>query len=443
MIRELDTPESRLLIVADVLRLGPIASECFSPQRIDGVHSYLEAVAEIPRSPTRALLVGYDAGCRKPEAALQAMKSVAGEAPVVFCCEPAYEQLGQRLLAHGVDDYLIFPPEAPDLERSLRIPSRKTQRRWTESPVVAPTPSVEELARLSEVLPMLAGGAPGVLDSMAALICAAINAHSATVVLDGRTGSAVQSLAHAAHKDESVAFDGVLIEPICQGEARVGQIRVGPSRGGGYTHEDTAKLRHYAVLFGRMAESGKRFVQWQHLSYTDDLTGLPNRRRLLAFLEKTLTEARQARATVTALVFDIDDFKRYNDIYGHDAGDEILCDVGKLFVKCSRKGDMVARYGGDEFVVIFWNPEGPRVAGSHHPQAVVQILERFRQAIQTHSFSRLGPEAVGKLTISGGLAHYPWQAQTGTELLKAADDALLAAKQAGKNRFWVVGGMSM
>jgi diguanylate cyclase (GGDEF)-like protein len=435
----MDTPESRLLIVADVPRLGHIASDCFSPQRIDGIHSYLEAVAEIPRSPTRALLVGHDGSCRKPEAAMQAMKDVAGPAPLVFCCEPAYEHLGRRLLSHGVDDYLIFPPEPADLERSLRIPLRRTQRRWNEAPIVAPTPSVEELARLSEVLPLLAAGAPGSLDAMAALICTALNAHSATVVLDGHTGSAAQSAAGAAGPDEALEFDGVLIEPICQGEARIGQIRVGRSRAGGYTLEDTAKLRHYAVLFGRMAESGKRFIQWQRLSYTDDLTSLPNRRHLLAFLEETLAEARQSRATVTALVFDIDDFKRYNDTYGHDAGDEILRDVGKLFVKCSRKGDMVARYGGDEFVVIFWNPEGPRVAGSHHPQAVVQILERFREALHTHSFSRLGPEAVGKLTISGGLAHFPWQAQTGADLLKAADDALLAAKQAGKNRFWVVG----
>jgi len=440
MIREQDPAESRLLVVADVQRLGPIVAEIFAPQRIDGVHSYLDGIAEIPRSPTRAILVGHDATCRKPEAALHALKSVAGDAPVVYCCEPADEPLGRKLLGHGADDYIIFPPEAVDLERALGIPSRKTQRRWTNAPIIAPTPSVEELARLAEVLPMLAGGAPAVLDSMAALVCIAVSAHSATVVLDGRTGRAVPGENKpVVAPDSPPEFDGVLIEPIGLEDQRIGQIRVGPSRAGGYTHEDTAKLRHYAVLFARLFESGRRTREWQRLSYTDDLTGLPNRRHLLDFLGRTLVRAEEDRATVTALVFDIDDFKRYNDTYGHDAGDEILRDVGKLFVKCSRKDDMVARYGGDEFVVVFWNAEAPRVAGSQHPEGVVKVIERFRDALQKHSFARLGTESVGCLTISGGLAHYPWQGRTAVELIEAADKALLASKKAGKNRFWVIG----
>lgn len=429
--------ESRLLVVADLQRLGPVVADCFAPQRIDGVHSYLEAVAEIPRSPTRAVLVGHDPACRKLEAALAAMKSVAGEIPVVFCCEPAYEQVGRRLLGHGADDYIIFPPDSVDLERSLRIPSRRTQRRWTDAPVVAPIPSVEEIARLADVLPMLAEGSPAVLDAMASLICTALNAESATVALSGRTG-------HAAIKpNDKGTFDGILVEPIVLGDERIGQIRVGPRRTGGYSHDDTAKLRHYAVLFARMHDAGRRSETWRRLSNTDDLTGLPNRRQLLDFLNRSLTDARDNRSTVTALVFDIDDFKRYNDTYGHDAGDEILRDVGQLFVNCCRKGDMVARYGGDEFVVVFWSPEGPRVAGSQHPEGIVTVLQRFREALRKHAFPRLGPEAVGHLTISGGLAHFPWQAQSAEQLIEAADAALLSAKQAGKNRFWVVGSGSV
>ncbi|MEK6643373.1 MAG: GGDEF domain-containing protein [Planctomycetota bacterium] len=435
MTPPLPTTESRLLVVADVQRLGPVVADCFAPQRIEGVHSYLEAVAEIPRSPTRAVLVGHDLACRKPEAAMAAMKSVAGEAPVVFCCEPAHEQVGRRLLNHGADDYVIFPPDSIDLERALRIPSRRTQRRWTETPIVAPTPSVEELARLADVLPMLAEGSPAVLDAMASLICTALNSESATVVLAGRTGRA--SLQPTAD------FDGILVEPIVLADERVGQIRVGPRCAGGYTHEDTAKLRHYAVLFARMHDTGRRSEAWRLLSNTDDLTGLPNRRQLLDFLNRTLAEARDTRSTVTALVFDIDDFKRFNDTYGHDAGDEILRDVGQLFVNSCRKGDMVARYGGDEFVVVFWSPEGPRVAGSQHPEGIVTVLQRFREALRKHSFPRLGPEAVGHLTISGGLAHFPWQAQSAEHLIEAADEALLSAKRAGKNRFWVVGSGSV
>ncbi|HVP13296.1 MAG TPA: GGDEF domain-containing protein [Phycisphaerae bacterium] len=431
MMESVATSEPRLLVVTDLDRLGPIVRDCFAPHRIVGVRSYLAGIVEIVRAPTRAILVGFDPACRRPEAAIAAMKSVAGEAPVVFCCEPPYESLGRKLLEHGADDYVIFPPEALDLERSLRIPSRHTQQRWIETPSVAPIPTAEELARLADVLPRLTAGDPSALDAMAALICTALNAETVTIVLQGRTGRAGPTTDLGARP--------ILVEPIVESETRIGQIRVGASRGGGFTHEDSAKLRHYGVLFGRLVEGARKAEQWRRLAETDDLTGLPNRRRLMQFLNEKIALAAKTRTTLTVLYFDIDDFKRYNDRYGHDAGDEILCDIGHLFVKCTRDSDMVARYGGDEFVVVFWDPEGPRTVGSHHPERVMQIVERFRDALKKHTFNRLGSEATGCLTISGGLAHYPWDSQTGPELIEVADRALLQAKEAGKNRFWVIG----
>ncbi len=422
--------EARLLVVTDLDRLGPIIRQCF-PRPIHGVHTYLDGIAQIRQAPTRAVLVGYDSTCRKPEAAIRALKAVAGDAPVVFCCDPAHEPLARRLTDHGADDYLIFPPEPAELERALGILSRLTQQRWIEAPVVAPVPSVEELARLADVLPRLVAGEAGALDAMAALVCTALNTSSATIILEGRTGRA-----GPIGDDPSGA---VLVEPIADNEQRIGQIRVGHSRAGGFTHEDTAKLRHYGVLFARMLEGARRAGDWQRLALTDDLTSLPNRRHLLGFLQEKLDLAVKNRSTVSALIFDIDDFKRYNDAYGHDAGDEILCDIGHLFVQCSRDSDLVARYGGDEFVVVFWDPEGPRTVGSRHPQDVLDVVHRFRQALQKHTFTRLGPEATGCLTISGGIAHYPWDARTAGELIEAADQALLHAKKAGKNRFWIIG----
>jgi|CXWL01.1.fsa_nt_gi diguanylate cyclase (GGDEF)-like protein len=425
------TPNGRLLLVGDLRRLGPILVDVFAPRRIDGVPTYLHAIGELRRSPTCAVLVSHDQTCRRLDSAMSAIKRAAGDARVVLACQPAYESMARKLTAHGVDDYVINPPDSAELERALGIPSTNTTRQWIETPTVAPTPAVEELARLADVLERAGRGDPRVLDAMAALLGKAIGAQWVMIVVDAQIGK--------AGAPPRIDADASLIESMTIGARRCGQLRIGPSTAGGYTHEDTAKLRHYSVLFARTLESAGRMHQWRHMAMTDDLTGLPNRRRLFEFLEDKIARAGQTGSRITALVFDIDDFKRYNDQYGHDAGDEILRETGQLFVQCSRKTDLVARYGGDEFVVVFWDPQGPRTAGSHQPDAVNTVINRFSQALKKHRFTRLGPEALGCLTISGGLARFPSQANSAMELIEAADRALLRAKKAGKNRFHVIG----
>jgi diguanylate cyclase (GGDEF)-like protein len=421
----------RLLVVGDLARLGPILVELFAPRRIDGVKTYLHAIGEVRRSPTTAIIVSHDRTCRRLDSALAAIKLAAGDTRVVLVCQPAYEGVARKLVSQGIDDYVVFPPDTAELERALDIPSKQTRRQWIETPIVAPTPAVEELARMADILERSGRGDPRVLDAMAALIGKAIRSEWAMVLVDDHLGKAGAT--------PTVGADAALIEPMLVGGRRSGQIRVGPSAAGGYTHEDTTKLRHYGVLFARTLESAGRIHQWRHKAMTDDLTGLPNRRRLYEFLEDKIERASRSGSRITALVFDIDDFKRYNDQYGHDAGDDILRETGSLFVQCSRKTDLVARYGGDEFVVVFWDPQGPRTAGSHHPDAVIGVLNRFSGALKKHTFTRLGPEAQGCLTISGGLAIFPSQAKTAQELIDAADRALLKAKKAGKNRFHVIG----
>ncbi|MFQ5410642.1 MAG: diguanylate cyclase [Phycisphaerae bacterium] len=434
MIQSNPQIEPRLLVVGDLDRLGPILHDNFASFRVNGVQDYLSGIAEIARAPTRAVLVGYDAACRNLEAAIKSIKSAVGaDVPVVFCCEPAYENVGRRLLNHGADDYLIFPPEPIELERSLGLQSRKTARPAETSLPEPPSPTAEELARLADLLPRLLRNDALVLDAMAELLAGALDAEGAQVTADGRTG-------HVGIRETD---DGVtvLTQLLVRAEQPVGTI--GAFRQSGrqtFTAEDSARLDHYAVLFGRLLESVGRTNQWRDLALTDDLTGLPNRRHLTHFLNEKIRWAEREQRSITVLIFDIDDFKRYNDTYGHDAGDEILTAIGRLFVRCSRKTDLVARHGGDEFVVVFWDSEGPRLAGSHHPQHVIDVLHRFRKALRAHTFQRLGPEAQGSLTISGGLAQFPAQAATAAELLEAADTALLQAKKAGKDRFWLIGG---
>lgn len=168
-------------------------------------------------------------------------------------------------------------------------------------------------------------------------------------------------------------------------------------------------------------------------AFTDELTGAWNRRYFNRFLESALERARQRRTPVTLLVFDIDDFKSYNDRYGHAAGDTILQQTVKLLQSDIRPSDRVCRIGGDEFAVVFDAPEGPREPGSAPPSTVAQIAERFQRRICEHRFPELAELAPGTLTISGGLATFPWDAHDAASLLRAADELALRSKQQGKN----------
>jgi diguanylate cyclase (GGDEF)-like protein len=186
----------------------------------------------------------------------------------------------------------------------------------------------------------------------------------------------------------------------------------------------------------------------EQLATEDDLTGLKNRRYVWEFGRQILDYAREETARVTLLVYDIDDFKHYNDVYGHPAGDKILKEAAVLMRRCCRAHDVVGRIGGDEFVVIFW--DDPRVnkprteterrsAQMEHPQEAIFVARRFQKELEKSELRFLGPEGKGVLTISGGLATYPRDGQTVERLFQKADDALLEAKRSGKNRIYLVG----
>ena len=174
-------------------------------------------------------------------------------------------------------------------------------------------------------------------------------------------------------------------------------------------------------------------AQLREAAFKDGLTGAWNRRYFDRFLEASIAQARAARRMLTVMVFDIDDFKHYNDRYGHDAGDEILIETVKLLGSVIRPTDRVSRIGGDEFAVIFDDPEGPRQEGSRHPGSVFEIAQRFQAQIGRHRFPKLGDQAAGRLTVSGGLATYPWDGQTAKELVCRADQLAMYGKKQGKN----------
>ena len=190
-----------------------------------------------------------------------------------------------------------------------------------------------------------------------------------------------------------------------------------------------------------------KIKQLEKLATEDELTGLKNRRYIWEFFRQIIEHAKGQAGRVTLLAFDIDDFKHYNDVYGHSAGDEILKQAAVLMRRCCRSHDVVGRIGGDEFAVVFW--EDPqrvpdkaserRSLAAEHPKEAIFIAKRFRKELEKAELHLLGPEGKGILTISGGLASFPRDGSTVQELFGQADKALLEAKRSGKNRIYLVG----
>jgi len=195
----------------------------------------------------------------------------------------------------------------------------------------------------------------------------------------------------------------------------------------------------------------ERIRHLERLATQDDLTNLKNRRYVREFLSQILQRAKNENLSVTLLVFDIDNFKHYNDSFGHTVGDNVLQQAAIMMRGSCREHDVIARIGGDEFAVVFWDkPAEEKNGGSlqlerrkkenaEHPAEVFFISERFRKEISSSNLSSLGVDGKGELTISGGLASFPRDGQTVKELFEQADKAMLSAKRSGKNRIYLVG----
>lgn len=197
-----------------------------------------------------------------------------------------------------------------------------------------------------------------------------------------------------------------------------------------------AHAHRVAELSGWLSAWVKLDAQHRELrqaAFTDPLTGAWNRRYFDRFMDAAIGQARKARRSLTLMVFDIDDFKKYNDAFGHAAGDEILVETVRLLNSVIRPSDRVCRVGGDEFAVIFYEPQGPRAANSAPPESVYGIATRFQQQICNHRFPKLGEQAAGSLTISGGLATFPWDGNDAGALLDRADQLSMESKKQGKN----------
>jgi len=163
--------------------------------------------------------------------------------------------------------------------------------------------------------------------------------------------------------------------------------------------------------------------QMRHLATTDGLTGVLNRRYFFERGENELQRAIRYGHTLSMLIFDIDHFKQVNDGFGHQAGDEVLCQLADMTVNTIRSTDLLGRYGGEEFILIL--PE----AGF---DSAWRVAERLRQKIEAHNFNF--DQKTINITISVGLSSLESPDTDLEDLISRADRSLYAAKDAGRNR---------
>jgi len=189
-------------------------------------------------------------------------------------------------------------------------------------------------------------------------------------------------------------------------------------------HDDDGKPTEYVSVFSDITSRKEAEAHIRHQAYYDALTQLPNRNLLLDRLEVAIHTAERDQQIISVLFIDLDRFKYVNDTLGHEYGDELLVQVARRLTNCVRESDTVARFGGDEFVILLHNIQSERAATLIAEKIIRRLSEPFTLA---------GREIV--IGASIGLALFPGESDDPDTLLRNADLAMYRAKQTGRNRF--------
>ncbi|QOV88923.1 sensor domain-containing diguanylate cyclase [Humisphaera borealis] len=395
---------------------------------------------------------------RRPEAAVGTLRDLAGNGRLVLFGQPTLEGLSRKMLAFGCDDYLVTPASDREIEEVFATPNPHLPPEPAAAAVApdavpaATAPVRSNDQAVAEKLVSHEGRIDyAVLGSVLldALIHHPHNPIDWTLKLISRRLSPLVELTYRANNEPPAAraeFSEVLSRQVMTPDGPGGTLFAAINHN---ADETVAReiLQDLAPMIGRVAALQIRHAALQKMAITDELTGVYNARYFRHFLTRILEKARQMHFPVTLLLFDIDDFKNYNDQFGHQVGDEILKQTASMMRKSVREHDLVARIGGDEFAVVFWDKEGPRTPReprpgvvSRPPHSPVQVFERFKRLIQSDEFTALGQHGRGKLGISAGLAVYPYEGHDVPTLIAEADKALMqGAKKHGKNRLSLVG----
>jgi diguanylate cyclase (GGDEF)-like protein len=229
----------------------------------------------------------------------------------------------------------------------------------------------------------------------------------------------------AAKFDSETQFKtrSILCAPLISRGRTIGVVEIINRTGGRFTQGDLEILLTLVEPCAIAIENAMLFQRAEQLTITDDLTKLFNSRYLNLYIGREIKRCKRHGIPLSVIFLDLDGFKGINDQYGHLAGSRTLTEVGAILAQAVRESDILARYGGDEFVVVL--PETP-------PSGALVIAERIRKAIESHRFlSEQGLTA--RISASFGIASYPDHALTPEGLIQKADQAMYRVKERDKN----------
>ncbi|MFQ6104201.1 MAG: diguanylate cyclase [Candidatus Glassbacteria bacterium] len=220
---------------------------------------------------------------------------------------------------------------------------------------------------------------------------------------------------------KNAGFRSLMIVPMVYGKDVLGTLFLRLARAeGGFTERERKFCQIVANAAANALKNAQLFEKLRHQAITDGLTEMYNHRH---FQDRFRVEAEKAKEFghhLTLIMVDIDNFKWINDYYGHAIGDEAIKYISKKLKENSREGDIVARYGGDEFVWLLTNTDADQA---------VKVADRFLKSVSREPF-----DAMGILTVSIGVSTYPTSTKNVTRLIQMADRAMYKAKAEGGNK---------
>lgn len=195
-----------------------------------------------------------------------------------------------------------------------------------------------------------------------------------------------------------------------------------------FTKNDMDLLMRITDYISLVIERVMLYQKMAELAVTDDLTKLFNSRYLNRTIEVEIQRSERSKTSVSLIFMDIDNFKQVNDSFGHLVGSKVLVEIGQILMKSLRSIDIIARYGGDEFVIVL-----PQTL----PESAMRVAERVRRLIEKNVFLKKEGYNI-KLTASFGVASYPRSAKTKEDLIKLADEAMYKVKSHTKNGVYAI-----